>query len=100
MQKQEPVMDWPAIVAELHRNGMTLQALAERNGLNPSVFRQVKNSTNFKAQQIIADFVGHNPEDLWPSRYSKGKHRILDTQKFPPLASAKAGANPDSRKVA
>lgn len=100
MKKQEPVMDWPAIKAELHRNGMTLQALAERNGLNPGRFRQVKSNTNFKAQQIIADFIGRKPEDLWPSRYLKGKHRILDTQKFPPVASAKAGGSADSRRVA
>ncbi|MDR5655516.1 helix-turn-helix domain-containing protein, partial [Ruixingdingia sedimenti] len=76
MTKQDAVMDWPAVVAELHRNGMTLTELARRNGLNPNVFRQVKNRTSYKAQRIIADFIGQKPENIWPSRYPKGKPRI------------------------
>lgn len=100
MTQQEPVMDWPGVVAELHRRGMTLTELAKRNDLNPSVFRQVKNRTNYKAQQVIAKFIGQKPESIWPSRYPKGKPRIFDSAKHPPVASQKAGAAADSRKVA
>lgn len=99
MTKQDPVMDWPGVLAEIHRRGMTLTELAKRNGLNPNVFRQVKSRPSFKTQQIIADFIGQKPELIWPSRYPKGKPRILDTKKFPPVASQKASRDAD-RQVA
>lgn len=97
MTDPKPAIDWPGVVAELHRNGMTLTALAIRNGLNPNVFRQVKSRTSFKAQKIIADFIGRKPEDIWPTRYPKGKPRVLDTVKYPPVASQKAAAPADRR---
>lgn len=100
MKKQEPVMDWPAVLAEIHRRGMTLTELAKRNGMNPPVFRQVKSRTNHKAQQIVADFIDQKPENIWPSRYPKGKPRILDTAKYPPVASQKDGCNADVRSAA
>lgn len=100
MIEQEPTMDWPAVLAEIHRRGMTLTELANRNGLNPPVFRQVKSRTNFKAQQIIADFIEVKPESIWPTRYPKGKPRILDTAKFPPVASQKAARGTDRKAAA
>ncbi|WP_323790093.1 helix-turn-helix domain-containing protein [Thalassovita sp.] len=100
MSKPKPVMDWPAVVAELHRNGMTLTELARRNDLNPSVFRQVKTRTNYKAQTIIAEFIGQKPEKLWPGRYPKGGPRILDTKKYPPMASQKGTDKPDKADAA
>lgn len=93
-------MDWPGVVAELHRRGMTLTELAKRNDYNPNVFRQVKSRTLFKVQQIIADFIDQKPEDIWPTRYPKGKPRILDTVKYPPVASQKADAKADKRAAA
>ena len=100
MTQPKPAMDWHDVVAQLHRSGMTLTGLAERNGMDPSIFRQVKNRTNFKAQKVIADFVGQKPEDIWPERYREGKSRILDTVKYPPVASQKDGSDPDSRVAA
>lgn len=98
--KPEPVMDWPAILAELHRRGMTLTELARRHGFSGNSCRKVRSQTNYKAQQAIADFIGHKPEDLWPSRYPRVRTRILDTVKYPPVASQKAGAVADSRSAA
>ena len=100
MTRKQPIMDWQAIKAEIHRRGMTLTELAKRNGMHPTLCRQVSSRTNRKAQQAIADFIGQKPEDLWPDRYLNGKHRILDTTKFPPVASQKSGAVTDNRKVA
>ncbi len=100
MKKQEPTLDWPGVIAELHRRGMTLTELAKRNGHNPNVFRQVKSRTLYKVQSIIAEFIDQKPENLWPSRYPKGKPRILDTNKFPPVASQKAGADADKAAAA
>lgn len=100
MVKQEPTMDHAAIIAALHRRGMTLTELALRNGFSPNFCRKVKKQTNYKAQQAIADFLGVKPEELWPTRYPKGKPRILDTAKFPPVASQKTGVVADSEKAA
>lgn len=100
MKTKQPALDWHGIKAELHRRGMTLTELAKQNGFDPSTCRKVNTSTNYRAQEVIAKFIGRKPEDLWPSRYPKGKTHILDTQKFPPVASAKTSGAPDSRKVA
>lgn len=99
-QRPRPALDWPGIVAELHRQGMTLTELAIRNGLHRAVCRQVKDRTNYKGQKVIADFLGMKPEELWPDRYPKGKPKILDTVKFPPVASQNAGAPADERAAA
>ncbi|WP_370270132.1 helix-turn-helix domain-containing protein [Nioella sp.] len=98
--KSPPQMDWPGIVAELHRQGMTLTELARRNGLPEGACRKVPSQGHYKAQQVIAEFLGLKPEALWPDRYPKGKPRILDTKKFPPVASQKDDARADKRRVA
>ncbi len=95
-----PALDWPGIVAALHREGMTLTELARRNGLPDGSCRKVPSIGHYKAQQVIADFLGYKPEDLWPDRYPKGKPRILDTRKYPPVASQKASPDLDKRSVA
>lgn len=98
--RPSPAMDWPGIVAEIHRKGMTLTELAKRNGLPEAACRKVLSQGHFKAQQVIAEFLGMKPEALWPDRYPKGKPRILDTNKFPPVASQKADAIADTRAAA
>jgi len=99
-QRPEPAMDWPGIVAEVHRQGMTLTELAKRNGLPETACRKVSSQGHYKAQQVIAEFLGYKPEQLWPDRYPKGKPRILDTKKFPPVASQKDGASTDRSAAA
>lgn len=99
-QRPSPALDWPGIVAELHRRGMTLTELARRSGLHAAVCRQVKDRTNYKGQKVIAEFLELKPEALWPDRYPKGKPRILDTNKYPPMASQKADAIADKRAAA
>ncbi|WP_036765197.1 helix-turn-helix domain-containing protein [Paracoccus pantotrophus] len=98
--KKQPALDWHGIKAELHRRGMTLTELAKRNGMDPSTCRKVGSRTHFGAQAAIASFIDRKPEDLWPDRYPQGKPSILDTTKFPPVASQKGNATADSRKVA
>lgn len=100
MKQPEPVMDWPAILAEVHRRGMTLSALATREGLTASAMTRVRSTTNYKCQAVLAEFLGYKPEDLWPSRYPKGKPRILDTAKYPEVASQKSGFGADKRDAA
>lgn len=97
MKKQEPVMDWPGILAELHRRGMTLSELSRIHGIPYKSATRVKSSTHYKMQQVVAEFIGHKPEELWPSRYPIGKPRILDTTKYPPVASQNAQPGADKR---
>lgn len=100
MNKPRPALDWPGIVAELHRQGMTLTELAVRNGLPKGACRKVPSQGHYKAQQVIAEFLDMKPEALWPERYPKGKPRILDTKKFPPVASQKGEVEKDKRSAA
>jgi Ner family transcriptional regulator len=100
MKQQEPTMDWPAIVADLHRRGMTLTELANRNDIAPYTIRKVKSVTHYKSQAAIAEFLGQKPEDLWPSRYPKGKPRILDIAKNPRPERKNAQAAADKQDAA
>lgn len=100
MAQRKPKMAWPEILAKLHLGGMTLTELARRNGIPAGSCTRVKGQTHYKAQQAIADFIGEKPEDLWPDRYPRGKPRILDTAKFPPVASQKSPQITDKVKVA
>lgn len=98
--KKQPALDWQGIKAELHRRGMTLTELAKRSGFDPSTCRKVNTSTHYAAQEAIAKFIGHKPEELWPDRYPKGKSRILDTTKFPAVTSQKSQRTADIRGAA
>ncbi|MCB1363607.1 MAG: helix-turn-helix domain-containing protein [Rhodobacteraceae bacterium] len=100
MAQRKPALEWPQIVGELHLRGMTMTELARRNGLPMGSCGRVKGQTHYKAQQAIGEFIGYKPEDLWPDRYPKGKPRILDTKKYPPVASPKDGTAADKRSVA
>ncbi len=100
MMQRKPKLAWPEILARLHLGGMTLTELARINDIPVGSCTRVKGQCHYKAQAAIAAFIGEKPEDLWPDRYPIGKPRILDTQKFPPVASAKAGGGADSRRVA
>ena len=64
-----PKWDRHAIVAEMHRRGMTLTGLAKIHGLNPNNFRKVWGCTHRKAEGAIASFLGVPVEQLFPDRY-------------------------------
>lgn len=97
---KKPKMTWPQIKEALHDQGMTLAALSKRLGVTLSTCSKVKTQTNYKAQEAIAEIIGEKPEDLWPSRYPKGRPYILDTKKFPPVNSQKGRDVADKRAVA
>lgn len=100
MTQRKPKLQWAEILAKLHLEGMTLTELARVNDISAGMFTRVKGTTHYAAQQIIADFIGEKPEDLWPDRYPKGKPRILDRTKFPLVASQKADDPADKRSAA
>lgn len=92
---KEPKMSWAQIKEELHERGMTLTELSARLGVSKTICTKVKTQTNYRAQAAIAEFIGEKPEDLWPSRYPKGRPHVLDTNKYPPVHSQKATADTD-----
>lgn len=79
-----------SIVAALHERGMTLSALAELNGLNPSTFRTVSSRTNRRAERIISDFLDVPVNELFPDRYPIRKSRILSSKYEAALESQKS----------
>ncbi|MEP0235569.1 helix-turn-helix transcriptional regulator [Roseibium sp.] len=81
--------DKHAIKAELHRQGMTLTALAEREGINPKSFRGVWARTHRKAEAALARFLGEPVEVLFPDRYPIRTSRILSTKYEAESASPK-----------
>lgn len=83
------VWDKHAIKAELHRRGMTLTALAQREGLNPNSFRAVWARTHRKAEAALAGFLGVPVEELFPDRYPIRTSRILSTKYAGESASTK-----------
>ena len=99
-KRPEPALDWHGIRAAVQRQGMTLTELARRNGLAENACRRVSYQPHYPAQEVIAAFLGMKPEELWPDRYPKRTARILDTTKYPPVASQKSPAPADRKAVA
>ncbi|KMK68550.1 helix-turn-helix domain-containing protein [Puniceibacterium sp. IMCC21224] len=84
-----PKMDWEAIKAQVHRQGMTFTELSKRAGVHKDACGQLKTRPNYDAQTAVAKFIGEKPEDLWPSRYPQKRPRILNINKYTPVDSQK-----------
>ena len=64
--------DWHRadIVAAVHKKGSSLAALSRQHKYSNT--RTLNNALDRhwpKGEQIIADFLGITPEEIWPSRY-------------------------------
>lgn len=71
---KKPVWDRPAIIAELHRRGMTLTGLAKDAGLYDSACRQGIIGMSRAGAQVIADALGVPFVELFPNSYLRGRH--------------------------
>ncbi|WP_085163779.1 helix-turn-helix domain-containing protein [Gilliamella bombi] len=67
MEKQ----DWHAedIKCELRKKRITLKSLSINAGLAPSTLNNALRVSYPKAERIIAEALGLEPRDIWPSRY-------------------------------
>ncbi len=92
--------DQHSILAELRRKGMTLGKLAEMNGLNPGSFRHVWKRTHRKAEAAIADFLGIDAEELFPTRYPIRSASVLSSKYDTPAASQKSPSGAGMRSAA
>ncbi len=64
--------DWHRqdILAAIRKRGITVAELARRNGYpNPVTFYNVFKVPYPKVQNIIADYLGVPPQEIWPTRY-------------------------------
>lgn len=68
--------DAPGIHAEIKRRGVTLTALAIRNGLSAAACRTSLTRAFPAADRVIADFLGVPVHELWPDRYYPDGGRV------------------------
>ncbi len=69
--------DRHAIKAEIHRRGGTLIGIAHDAGIEPSSTRVALHRRNPAGEQAIAAFLGTDPADLWPERYTARITRVM-----------------------
>lgn len=65
--------DWhPAdVVAALRKAGWSLRKLSQHHGYVPTALAHALQRPWPKAQRLIAEALGVQPETIWPSRYTK-----------------------------
>jgi len=71
IQRKSSAGDWhPAdIKAALEKAGWSLRGLSEHHGYYPTALSSALRSRYPKAQGLIAEAIGVDPEVIWPSRY-------------------------------
>ncbi|TCJ95925.1 Nlp family transcriptional regulator [Volucribacter psittacicida] len=57
------------IRGELMKKGLSLSKLSTNNGLAKTTLRNALDKSYPKGERIIADALGLEPKDIWPSRY-------------------------------
>ena len=78
--KKQSLEDWHKadIKAELEKAGWSLRRLSIHCGYkHPDTLKRVFQERWPKGEKLIADAIGHDPKDIWPSRYpDKSKNNI------------------------
>lgn len=94
--KKPVTQDWhPAdVVCALHKAGWTLRRLSAHHGYSPTYLRraQVAHQT-INGQQLIADALGIEPQQIWPSRYDANGAPIPAPKGRKPRAQAKSSGS-------
>lgn len=71
--KKPATQDWhPAdIVAAVWKAGWTLRSLSRHHGYaSATTLKNALHTRYPKAERLIAEAIGRNPAEIWPSRYS------------------------------
>lgn len=97
--KEVPSGGWDqqSIIAELHRQRMTLTKLAESKDRTPGTFSHVWKRSVSIAEETIAEFLETPKEELFPGRYPKRTARILSSKYDNYGASQKRHVAPDKK---
>lgn len=71
--------DWHRayIVAALHAQGVSLSELGRRHGLSRHTVKNALCKHYPHGEKIIADFLGLEPSQIWPSRYNAQTRRKI-----------------------
>jgi Ner family transcriptional regulator len=59
------------IIAALKKKGISMSALSRENGLASTTLANALERPWPKGERIIAQALGLNPADVWPSRYAE-----------------------------
>jgi Ner family transcriptional regulator len=76
---QNDLRDWHPedIKAEIRKRGATVAQLARNSGLSKQALGQcIERRASERGDQIIAEFLGVKPHQIWPSRYTAKGQRI------------------------
>ena len=70
-QKNAENLDWHRadVVAALRKKGTSVRKLSIENGLSPNTLKSALQFKYPKGERIIANALGINPNEIWPSRY-------------------------------
>ena len=82
--KKPALQDWHKadIKAALEKAGWTLRKLAAAHGFSGSTLQHPLKKPYPNAERIIAEALGINPWEIWPSRYN-AQHNPIRQIKFP-----------------
>lgn len=88
--------DWrPAdVTAELRKAGWSMRQLSFHHGRSEGVVRSALRTQYPRAERFIADALGVEPWDLWPSRYDD-EHQPL--RAYSKSSTARRGRNDNAR---
>lgn len=84
------------IKAAVRKQGVTLTRLARDNGLPEHACRAALYRPHFRAELVIAEFLGLSPRQIWPGRFlpdGARAHRAWRDRKF---TSAPPGGHANS----
>ncbi|MDG4595523.1 MAG: helix-turn-helix transcriptional regulator [Candidatus Contendobacter sp.] len=76
-KRNQQKSDWhPAdVVAAIRKAGWSLRRLSIHHGYTPTALHNALHVRWPKAQRLIAEAIGKQPEQIWPSRYQKKRMR-------------------------
>lgn len=72
MSKKPASQDWHRadVIAAFKKRGTTITRVARELGMCDSYLMQATGKPYPKAERILAEYLGMNPQDIWPSRYN------------------------------
>lgn len=94
--KKASPQDWhPAdICAAVRKRGTSLRKLSVASGFQTRALSHALSQPYWKAQEIIATFLGVTPQEIWPSRYHPdGSRKVGLLTQLRRLKQSSADAN-------
>jgi Ner family transcriptional regulator len=75
-RRPKPLSGWHAedVKAAIRKKGMTLTALSRRHEYSDSYLRGTLIRQRPHGEEIIAEFLGISPAEIWPDRYPSARN--------------------------